>query len=87
MTFAAETRDRRYADRILLGATRWLERQDDGEDPVIREAREQLRAEFPRSTSSLRAAPALLLVSFTGVRVTGSANYFAWRDGVLRCSP
>ena len=47
MTFAAETRDRRYADRILLEATRWLKRQDDGEDPVIREAREQLRAEFP----------------------------------------
>jgi hypothetical protein len=47
MTFAAETRDRRYADRILLGATRWLKRQDDGEDPVIREAQEQLRAEFP----------------------------------------
>jgi hypothetical protein len=77
MTFAAETRDRRYADRILLGATRWLGRQDDGEDPVIREAREQLRAEFPRSTSSLRAAPALLLALFAGVRVTGSANYFA----------
>jgi hypothetical protein len=47
MTFAVETRDRRYADRILLGATRWLERQDDGEDPVIRGPREQLRAEFP----------------------------------------
>jgi len=47
MTFAAETRDRRYADWILLEATRWLKRQDDGEDPVIREAREQLRAEFP----------------------------------------
>jgi len=47
MTFAAETRDRRYADRLLLEATRWLERQDDGEDPVIREAQELLRAEFP----------------------------------------
>jgi hypothetical protein len=47
MTFAAESRERRYADRILLEATRWLKRQDDGQDPVIREAREQLRAEFP----------------------------------------
>jgi len=47
MTFAVETRDRRYADRILLEATRWLKRQDDGDDPVIREAQEQLRAEFP----------------------------------------
>ena len=47
MTFAAETRDRRYADRILLEATRWLKRHDDGEDPVIREAQEPLRAEFP----------------------------------------
>jgi hypothetical protein len=48
MTFAAETRDRRrYADRILVEATRWLKRHDEGGDPVIREAREQLRAEFP----------------------------------------
>ncbi len=46
MTFAAETRDLRYADRILLEATRWLKRHDEGGDPVIREAREQLRAEF-----------------------------------------
>ena len=46
MTFAVETRDRRYADRILVEATRWLKRYD-GDDPVIREAREQLRAEFP----------------------------------------
>ncbi len=47
MTFAVETRDRSYADRILLEATRWLKRHDDGEDPVIREAQELLRAEFP----------------------------------------
>jgi len=47
MTFAAETRDRSYADRILLEATRWLKHHDEGGDPVIREAREQLRAEFP----------------------------------------
>ena len=47
MTFAAETRYRRYADRILLEATRWLKRHDDGDDPVIREAQELLRAEFP----------------------------------------
>jgi hypothetical protein len=47
MTFAAETRDRRYADRILLEATRWLKHHDEGGDPGIREAREQLRAEFP----------------------------------------
>jgi len=46
MTFAAETRDRRYADRILLEATRWFKRHD-GDDPVIREAQELLRAEFP----------------------------------------
>jgi len=47
MTFAVETGDRRYADRILIEATRWLKRQnDDGDDPVIREARHQLRAEF-----------------------------------------
>jgi hypothetical protein len=46
MTFAVETRDRRYADRILLEATRWLKRLD-ADDPVIREARKLLRAEFP----------------------------------------
>ena len=46
MTFAAETRDRRYADRILLEATRWLKRHH-GDDAVIREAQELLRAEFP----------------------------------------
>jgi hypothetical protein len=47
MAFAVEIRDRRYADRILLEATRWLKRHDDGDDPVIREAQELLRAEFP----------------------------------------
>ena len=47
MTFALETCDRRYADRILVEATRWLKRRNDGDDPVIREARKQLRAEFP----------------------------------------
>ncbi len=46
MAFAVDTRDRRYADRILLEATRWLKRHD-GDDPVIREARELLRADFP----------------------------------------
>jgi hypothetical protein len=46
MTFAVQTRDRRYADRILLEATRWLKRLD-GDDPLIREALKQLRAEFP----------------------------------------
>ena len=45
--FPPESRDRRYADRILLEATRWLKHHDEGGDPVIREAREQLRAEFP----------------------------------------
>ena len=47
MTFAAETRDPRYADRILVEATRWLKGHEKGGDPVIREARERLRAEFP----------------------------------------
>jgi hypothetical protein len=47
MTFATETCDRRYVDRILVEASRWLKSQDDGNDPVIREAQEQLRAEFP----------------------------------------
>jgi hypothetical protein len=46
MIFAVETLDRRYADRILLEATRWLKRLDGG-DPVIREARKLVRAEFP----------------------------------------
>jgi len=47
MIFAIETRDRHYADRILVETTRWLKRQNDGDDPVIRETRQQLRAEFP----------------------------------------
>jgi hypothetical protein len=47
MIFAVETRDRHYADRILVETTRWLKRQNDGDDPVIREALKQLRAEFP----------------------------------------
>jgi hypothetical protein len=48
MCFAAETGDRRYADRLLVEATRWLRRYGGGEDdPVVREAREQLRARFP----------------------------------------
>jgi hypothetical protein len=68
MTFAVETRNRRYADQILVEATRWLKRHDDGEDPVIREAQELLRAEFPRSTRPLRAAAALLMPLFSGVR-------------------
>jgi hypothetical protein len=46
MTFAVETRDRSYADRILVEATRWLKRHD-GHDPVVREAQDLLRAEFP----------------------------------------
>ena len=46
---AVETGDRRYADRVLVQATRWLGRHGGGEydDPVICEAREQLRARFP----------------------------------------
>ena len=48
MIFAVETcDDRRYADRILLETTRWLKRQHDDNDPLIREALKQLRAEFP----------------------------------------
>ena len=48
MIFAVETcDDRHYADRILDETTRWLKRQNDGDDPVIRETRQQLRAEFP----------------------------------------
>jgi hypothetical protein len=58
MTFAAETRNRRYADRILVEATRCLKRHD-GDDPVIHEAQKH------------RSAPALLLALFTGVRGRG----------------
>jgi hypothetical protein len=54
MTFAVETRGRHYADRVLVEATRWLKRQNEGDDPILSEAREQLRAEFPLSTKSLR---------------------------------
>lgn len=46
MAFAAEASDRRYADRVLVQATRWLKRRED-DDLVVREAREQLRSEFP----------------------------------------
>ena len=45
MTLAAAWGDRRYADRVLVEATRFLKRQ--GGDPVILEARECLRSEFP----------------------------------------
>jgi hypothetical protein len=47
MTFAVETRDHHFADRILVEATRWLKRRNEGDDPVVREARELLRAAFP----------------------------------------
>jgi hypothetical protein len=60
MTFFLETRNRRYTDLILLVATRWLKRLDEGGDPVIREARERLRAEFPtvhQAAPSGRGAP------------------------------
>ena len=44
--FAAELGDRRYADRVMVKATRWLKHQV-GDDPVVREARKQLRGKFP----------------------------------------
>ena len=46
MVFALEAGDRRRADRALVQATRWLGRRG-GDDPVIREAREDLRRGFP----------------------------------------
>ena len=45
MAFALEAGDRRYADRVLVQATRWL-RRHEGDDPVVREAREELRRGF-----------------------------------------
>ena len=44
LRFARNFADRRYADKILVQATRWLK---DGEDPAIRQARAQLRSDFP----------------------------------------
>ncbi len=46
MAFALEAGDRRYADRVLVQATRWLRRRE-GDDPLVREAREELRRGFP----------------------------------------
>ena len=46
MAFALEAGDRRQADRALVQATRWLrDRRED--DPVVREARDELRRGFP----------------------------------------
>ena len=48
MCFASETGDRRYADSVLVQATRWLRRYGgEDDDSFVREAREQLRARFP----------------------------------------
>ena len=46
MAFALEAGDRRQAYRVLVRATRWLRRRG-GDDPVVREAREELRRGFP----------------------------------------
>ena len=46
MTPAAAWSDRRYTDGVLVEATRYL-RSRGGGDPVIFEAREQLREAFP----------------------------------------
>ena len=46
MAFAHEDGDRPHADRAMVRATRWL-RDRGGDDPVIREAREELRRGFP----------------------------------------
>ncbi len=46
MAFALEAGDRRHADRVLVQATRWLGRRG-GDDPVVREARDELRRGFP----------------------------------------
>ncbi len=45
MAFALEAGERRYADRVLVQATRWLRRRKGG-DPVVRQAREELRRGF-----------------------------------------
>lgn len=45
MAFALGVGDRRRADRALVRATRWLGSR--GGDPVVREAREELRRGFP----------------------------------------
>ena len=46
MRLAAAWGDRRRADRALVEAARFLRRRG-GRDPVILEAREQLRNKFP----------------------------------------
>ena len=46
MVFALEDGDRRRADRAMVRATRWL-RSRGGDDPVVWEAREELRRVFP----------------------------------------
>ncbi len=46
MAFALEAGDRRHADRALVRATRWL-KDRGGDDPAVREAREELRRGFP----------------------------------------
>ena len=44
LNFARNFADRRYADKILVQATRWLR---DNEDPTVRLARVLLRNDFP----------------------------------------
>ena len=46
MAFALEDGDRRRADRALVRATRWL-KERGGDDPVVREACEELHRGFP----------------------------------------
>ena len=46
MAFALEAGDRRHADWILVRATRWL-KERGGDDPVVREACEELHRGFP----------------------------------------
>ena len=46
MAFALQAGDRRHADWILVRATRWL-KERGGDDPVVREACEELHRGFP----------------------------------------
>ena len=46
MAFAHEDGDHRRVDRALVRATRWL-MDHGGDDPVVREAREELRRGLP----------------------------------------
>jgi hypothetical protein len=66
MAFALEAGDRRHADRVLVRATRWLGRRG-GDDPMVREARDELRRGFPtRRPADWRGTPARRRDTFAG---------------------